>query len=155
MFQVHTGEGIVEFKPSARGLHYHNVSDPESKIELMLVNTVRGKFEGSTCHKVERAREAQHIQGMIANPTEREFAGMVHEKLLTNCPFTIRDVDNANQIFGSDLTNLRGKATRTKPERIRVEYVQIPWDFVQLHKYVTLVADVMFVNGLPFLVTSL
>jgi len=32
--------------------------------------------------------------------------------------------------------------------------VQIPEDFVQLHKYVMLVADVMFVNGLPFLVTS-
>ncbi len=44
--------------------------------------------------------------------------------------------------------------TRTKPEWVRVEYVQIPWDFVQLHKYLTLVADVMFVNGLPFLVTS-
>jgi len=45
--------------------------------------------------------------------------------------------------------------TRTKPECIRVEYVQIPRDFVKLHKNVTLVADVMFVNGLPFLVTSL
>ena len=30
-------------------------------------------------------------------------------------------------------------------------YVQIPRDFVQLHKYVMLVVDVMFVNGLPFL----
>ncbi len=37
---------------------------------------------------------------------------------------------------------------------MRVKIVQIPWDFVQLHKYVTLVADVMFVNSLPFLVTS-
>ncbi len=33
--------------------------------------------------------------------------------------------------------------------------MQIPRDFVQLHKYLTLVADVMFVNGLSFLVTSL
>jgi hypothetical protein len=33
--------------------------------------------------------------------------------------------------------------------------VQIPWDFVQLHKCLTLVVDIMFVNGLPFLVTSL
>ena len=33
--------------------------------------------------------------------------------------------------------------------------MQIPWDFVKLQKNVTLVADVMFVNGLPFLVTSL
>ncbi len=127
--------------------------DPESNIKLMLVNTVRGNFEGYTCHKVERVREAQHIQGMIANPTEREFARMVHEQLVTNCPVTVPDVDNANQIFGPDLTNLRGKAIRTKPERVRVKYVQIPRDFVQLHKYVMLVADVMFVNGLPFLVT--
>ena len=35
---------------------------------------------------------------------------------------------------------------------VHIEYVQIPWDFVELHKYVTLVADVMFVNGLPFLI---
>jgi hypothetical protein len=92
---------------------------------------------------------------MIANPTERDFAGMVCEQLLTNCPVTVRDFDNANQIFGLDLANLRGKATRTKLECVQVKYVQIPWDFVQLHKYVTLVVDVMFVNGLPFLVTSL
>jgi hypothetical protein len=55
---------------------------------------------------------------MIVNPTEREFAGMVREQLLTNCPVTVRDVDNANQIFGPDLANLRGKATWTKPERV-------------------------------------
>jgi hypothetical protein len=92
---------------------------------------------------------------MIANPTEREFAGMAREQLLTNCPVTVRDVDNANQIFGPDVANLRGKTTRTKPDRVRVKYVQIPWDFVQLHKYVTLVVEVMFVNGLSFLNTSL
>ncbi len=92
---------------------------------------------------------------MIANPPEREFDGMVREQLLTYCPVTVHEVDNANQIFGPDLANLRGKATRTKPERVQVEYVQIPWDCVQLHKYITLVADVMFVNGLPFLVTFL
>ncbi len=107
---MHTDEGIVEFKPSARGLHYHDVLDPESNIKLMLVNTLRRNFEGYTHHEVERAREARRIQGMIANPTEREFAGMVREQLLTNCPVTIRDVDNANRIFDPDLANLRGKA---------------------------------------------
>jgi hypothetical protein len=118
---------------------------------MMLVNTVQRNFKGYTCHDIERAKEAQCIQGMIANPTEREFAGMVREQLLTNCPVTVRDVDNANRIFGPDLANLRGKTTRTEPERVRVEYVQIPRDFVQLHKYVTLVADLMFVNSLHFL----
>ncbi len=116
VFQVHTNEGIVEFKPSAWGLHYHNVLDPKSNIKLMLVNTVRGNFEGYTCHEVERAREAQCIQGMIANPTERKFTGIVREQLLTNFPVTVHEVDNANRIYGPDLANLRGKATRTKPE---------------------------------------
>jgi hypothetical protein len=130
------------------------VSDASSNIELILVNTVRENFEGYSRHEVKKAKEARRIQGMIANPTKREFPGMLREQLLTNCPVTMRDVDNANRIFDPDLANLRGKTTRTKPERVRVEYVQIPRDFVQLHKYVTLVADVLFVNGLPFLVTS-
>jgi hypothetical protein len=154
VFQVHTEEEIVKFKQSDQGLHYHDVSDENSNIEMMLMNTVRGNFEGYTRHDIKRAKEAQLIQGMIANPTEMEFAGMDRGRLLTNCPVTVCNVDNANRIFGPDLANLRGKTTRTKPVCIRVEYVQIPWDFVQLHKYVTLVANVMFVNGLPFLVTS-
>jgi len=81
VFQVHTNKGIVEFKPSAQGLHYHDVSDASSNIELMLVNTVRENFEGYSHHEVEKAKEARCIQGMIANPTKKEFAGMVREQL--------------------------------------------------------------------------
>jgi hypothetical protein len=106
VFQVHINEGIVEFKPSTRGLHYHNVPDSKSNIELMLVNTVRGNFKGYTCHKVEMAREAQRIYSIIVIPTESEFARMVREQLLTDCPVAIRDFDNANHFFGPDLANL-------------------------------------------------
>ena len=87
---------------------------------------------------------------MVGNPTDKEFKGMVCEKLITNCPVTVQDVENASHIFGPDLANLRGKTIRTKPEHVRIEYVQIPWDFVELHKYVTLVADVMFRKACHF-----
>ena len=33
------------------------------------------------------------------------------------------------------------------------EFTRIPKDFYELHHFVTLTADVMFVNGIPFLVT--
>ncbi len=92
---------------------------------------------------------------MIGNPTKQEFAGVVNEKLITNCPVTVQDVHNANQIFDPNLANLRGKTTRTKPEHVRVDNVKIPLDFIKMHKYVTLVADMLFVNSLLFLVTSL
>jgi hypothetical protein len=50
---------------------------------------------------------------MIGNPTDREFTGMFQEKLIANCPVTVHDVQNANQIFCPDLAYLRGKTTRS------------------------------------------
>ncbi len=40
---MHTNEGIVEFKPSVWGLHYRDVSDPESNI---LRDTLATKLRG-------------------------------------------------------------------------------------------------------------
>jgi hypothetical protein len=169
---VHTPKGVVEFKPSEKGLHYIDVSKEGDSVHHMLVsietddettssdeqfvmaNTVRGNFEGYTKHDIKKVQEARRLQGMIGNPTEREFEGMVREKLIANCPVTVRNIQNAHQFFGLNLANLRGKTTRTKPEHVRADYVNIPRYFMDLHKYVTIVADVMFVNGLPFLVTS-
>ncbi len=67
---------------------------------------------------VKMAGEAQHIKEPIMNPTDREFAGMVREKLLTNCPVTVCNIDTAIQIFGPDLANLRGKTTRSNLEHV-------------------------------------
>ena len=98
------------------------MSDASSNIELMLVNTARENFEGHSRHEVDKAKEARHIQGMIANPTEREFAGMVREQLLTNCPVTVRDVDNADQIFGRGLGQNRNAFESNMCRSLRILY---------------------------------
>jgi hypothetical protein len=58
VFKVHTKEGIVEFKPSEKGLHYHDTSKDNSNSKCMLVNTVRDNFEGHTKHNIAKAKEA-------------------------------------------------------------------------------------------------
>ena len=74
---------------------------------------------------------------------------------LKDFPITKADIVHTNKIFGSpDLTNLRDKTVPRKPERVRTEYVDIPRVILNVHGRVTLVADVMFVNGVPFLVSS-
>jgi hypothetical protein len=58
VFKVHTKEGVVEFKPSEKGLYYHHISKEDSNINHMLVNTVRKNFEGHTKHDIAKAKEA-------------------------------------------------------------------------------------------------
>ena len=48
---------------------------------------------------------------------------------------------------------MKGGTVRQNPERVDPVYTAIPSDFFELHRFVTLTADVMFLNGIPFLVT--
>jgi hypothetical protein len=67
---------------------------------------------------------------------------------------TNADITNACAIFSPNLANIRGKTVRRKPERVWMDYVDIPRAILDMHLHVTLVADVMFVNGVPFLVSA-
>ena len=71
---------------------------------------------------------------------------------LRNFSVEVSDVTNYSTIFGPNRNRLRGESTRQKPKGVREEYMKIPRDFYHLHKFVTLAADVMFVNSIPFLV---
>jgi hypothetical protein len=61
IFQVNIPGGVVEFKSSLCNLHYLDVTNKDSGVEWMLVNTVQVNFEGFTRHEVEKANEAQHL----------------------------------------------------------------------------------------------
>jgi len=77
----------VEFEPSEKGLqHYHDTSKDGRNFKVMLVNTVRDNFEGHTKHDIARAKEARRLQGMIGNPTDKEFKGMTHKQLSPIAP---------------------------------------------------------------------
>jgi hypothetical protein len=73
--------------------------------------------------------------------------------MIKNCPITSTDVANANTIFGPDLATLKGKTVRITPPPVATDYVQIPNEIMSLNRNVTLAIDIMFVNGLPFLVS--
>ncbi len=81
----------MEFKPSKKGLHYHDTSEEGSKLECMLINTVRDNFEGHRKQDIAQAKEAQRLKGMVGNPMDKELKGMVCEKLITNCLVTVQD----------------------------------------------------------------
>ena len=65
-------------------------------------------------------------------------------------PVTCSDLTNARAIFGPDLSGVRGKTVRQKPDRVETEETSIPRYFYVLHKFVTLTADVCLSTGYLF-----
>eukprot|EP00804_Cyclotella_cryptica_P006894 CCRYP_007059-RA/>CCRYP_007059-RA protein AED:0.47 eAED:-0.58 QI:0/-1/0/1/-1/1/1/0/231 len=151
-FKVEYMKGIIEFKPCSKGLHYFDMSELSDR-EAMHVQTVQQNYEGFTKEQVQQAIKARKLQAMLGSPTKADFKAMVRGKLMDDCPIDVSDLRNAHTIFGPDLAGLRGRTVRHRPERVTTDIVVIPRDFVQQHRFVTLTADIMFVNGVPFLVT--
>ncbi len=117
-----------------------------------MIKTVRGNYEGFAKREVQRDIEAHQTQVMVAYPTNKSFKQMVSNKNLENSNIRVQDITNAQTIFGPNCAGLRGKTVRKKPTRVEMEYIDIPTDLFALHEYVTLVADIMFVNGFPLLI---
>ena len=78
---------------------------------------------------------------------------MVHVNFIANCPVTSESILHVHKLFGENSAGLRGKTVHRKPEQVVANEVQIPRDVIQMNKYVTLTADVMFINNLPFVIT--
>jgi len=164
VFKVFTKAGIVEFKPTKKGLHALDITNNPEAAYLLVndadltydspVSTVRKNYEGFTKKQIQKATQARRIMSMIGAPTEREYQALVRLNLLKDCPITNADIVNANRIFGPDLANIRGKRVRRKPEHVNTEIVEIPRQILEIQSKVPLVADVMFVNGVPFLISS-
>ena len=62
------------------------------------------------------------------------------------------DVTKSHTMFGPNITSNRGNTMRHNLDRMVMDYVALSKDFLKSHHFVTIVADVMFVNGAPFLI---
>ena len=73
-----------------------------------LVQMVQQNYEGFTKKKVLQAKEVRCTMGLIGNPSETDFKGMVSNNMIKNCPVTTTDITNAHTIVRPDLASMRG-----------------------------------------------
>ena len=119
---------------------------------LKFVQTVHKHYEGFTKKYVEKGVLACKAAGLIGYPSEIDFKYLVSSNL-TDCPVTIPDVNNAHTSFGLILGGTRGNTVRHKTDHVTTYYIAITRDCLALHRFVSLVTDVMFFNNIPFLIT--
>ena len=73
---------------------------------------------------------------------------------LKNCPITPRDVRLMKEILGPSIPGLKGKTVRTKPAQVNPELIPVPQHIHDHYQTITLAIDIMFVNRIPFLMTT-
>jgi len=139
------------FMQSTGGLYVLDTADSSG---VVLVNTVADNTTRYTNADYSRAKQARELQIKIGRPSTKQFLKIIDRNLLKNCPVSRADVLAAEDIFGPDVGSLKGKTVRRKPHRVRPVFSNLPTEVMARYKDVTLTADVMFVNEIPFLVTK-
>ena len=137
------------FHESDDGLYYHEVNNTQQ----IYITTVTENKQKYSQVDVKRADGVRALQKVIGHPTTKQLSHLLDHHLIPNSPFTSHDVRRAEQIYGPDLGNLKGKTTQRNPPTMEQIMQQCPDTIIEQYGNVMLSADVMHVNGIPFFVT--
>ena len=91
------------------------------------------------------AKKAHDLQNIIGRPSTQD---------LIEFPMTRQDILRAEDIFGPNIGLIKGRTTHTKQKHVQVDLKDIPQELIEKHGEVTLAIDVMFINKIPFIMTT-
>lgn len=140
-FTVHTGVRKVVFE-CERGLYAHDANPRH-----VLAATVQEREAKYTKREVQAAKDARELTRSMGYPSNVSMIKLLQSGAILNAPITVADLQRAEAIYGPDIAALKGKTKRRKPITAKFEHIPVPPQSEQ-----TLSADIMFVNGEPFLV---
>ena len=122
---------------------------------VCMVQTVEGNKVGFTKKEIMRAELAKNPYEMIVFPSVDDCKLSIQSNGIGNCPITLQDIKNAQIIHGQCLgtATLKGKSTRGKMRIAIQDHLEIPKEFKMRNENVALCADIMFILGVPFLIT--
>ena len=73
--------------------------------------------------------------------------------MVKGLPITRQDVKLAEEIYNPNIYAIKGKTTNRKVDYVVAPITSIPKQLLKEYKNITLCIDVMFVNGIKFLLT--
>ena len=87
-------------------------------------------------------------------PAVRMYTKLADTKLIANCPIGRADIMAAKRIFGPNLGALKGKTTHQSAIPVAGRIEGVPPTILERYQQAILAIDIMFVNKIPFFVTT-
>ena len=74
-------------------------------------------------------------------------------KYAENCLITLKYIAASDTIFGPNVSSLTGKIVIKLPKHLKTDLIRILFKLLELNKHMVVESHVLFVNGLPFVVS--
>ena len=139
----------VQFNPSDDGLYFYDTRSHG----INILNTIEDNKSKYSERQIKRADEARATYYKIGLPLVRDNKILIRFSLINNCPVTIKDVKISEDIYGPSISALKGKTWRQRPYPVINDTIAIPKQLKNLHRDVTIDADIIHINKQPFLAT--
>ena len=162
-FIVRSAKGTIEFPCTQEGLHACQVpfDNPQGttlagvhKDRKAILQTVEENKSKFSKRQVQRAETARRLCETVGFGSLRDCQSVVQMNGIKNNPVVLDDIKIMKEMYGDhNVFSLKGKATRTKPKVVRKDYIDVPSELKYKCQDVELCADIVFIQGLPFLVT--
>ena len=71
---------------------------------------------------------------------------MIRQIVIQNFPVTVGDIDISENIFGPDLSTLKGRIMIQRPKVVVDYFIEIKIELIENHQELILCMDIMFIN---------
>ena len=121
----------------------------EIELEQIYLSTIAENESAYSKREINNAKIARQLQKRLGYPTTESMVRMIRSATIKDIPITEQDVIRADIIYGKDISAIKGRMTKSKAKH--VEYEQTNLQTSNMNQ--TLHADIMFVEGKPYLVS--
>ena len=109
----------------------------------MLLNVADTNKANHTERQLARAKKACNYQGIVAYPSIQDYKQAVCSNEIKDCPIAETDVKTSQQVYGPNLTKVKGSQVRIKPILVTENCILVPKNALKAQKCVTLTADTL------------
>jgi len=137
--------------PSTKGLFF---SDDKGYIAHVQINTVDKNKSKYTVKQYSDTHKARLIHDIIGRPSTADYVKYIENYLIPNCPIMKEDIVREEDNLESNVGIIKGKMTWKTPERVSNTLDNLPNGMLEEHSDVTIAIDIMYINEIPFMMTT-